>query len=323
MHDAAPVRAIMRWSVALLMLLAVGACGSTAKPGPDGGGGSNAGGAGGTTGGGGRGGGSGGAAGAVGGQSGGGGTGGCAPNQVWCPGCEPGTGTCYAGGCPGVACPPPDGGAGASGSGGVSGSGGTGGRGGTTGSGGRGGDGGGAGGRGGSGGSAGRGGGRAARVEQRVRRARLHEQRALRASQLWRHGSAVQSAPRWRPMSDGMDVSGFLQHLTDTGARLRGAAVHASRSFLHHAARVVRRHGHLLVPPGERLPDRRRMRLHQWRRSPVSVGLTASHKTTSAGNSPMTVDSISSHAGTGWLRTAMLAGSAVVGGGRRDCGHGG
>src|SRR5436190_1245527 len=84
MHDAAPVRAIMRWSVALLMLLAVGACGSTAKPGPDGGGGSNAGGAGGTTGGGGRGG--GGAAGSVGGQSGGGGTGGCAPNQVWCPG---------------------------------------------------------------------------------------------------------------------------------------------------------------------------------------------------------------------------------------------
>ena len=27
------------------------------------------------------------------------------------PGCEPGTGACYAGGCPGVACPPPDGGA--------------------------------------------------------------------------------------------------------------------------------------------------------------------------------------------------------------------
>ena len=123
MHDAAPVRAIMRWSVALLMLLAVGACGSTAKPGPDGGGGSNAGGAGGTTGGGGRGG--GGAAGSVGGQSGGGGTGGCAPNQVWCPGCEPGTGACSIGGCPGFACPPPDGGAGRGGSGG--GAGGTGG----------------------------------------------------------------------------------------------------------------------------------------------------------------------------------------------------
>src|SRR4051812_8303430 len=46
-----PVRAMMRWS-ALLPLLAVGACGSTAKPGPDGGGGSNAGdgGRGGTTG---------------------------------------------------------------------------------------------------------------------------------------------------------------------------------------------------------------------------------------------------------------------------------
>jgi hypothetical protein len=118
MHDAAPVRAMIRWS-ALLLLLAVGACGSTAKPGSDGGGGSSAGGVGGTAGGGGRGGG----AGSMGGQS-GGGTGGCAPNQVWCPGCEPGTGACYAGGCPGVACPPPDGGAGASGSGGSSGSGG-------------------------------------------------------------------------------------------------------------------------------------------------------------------------------------------------------
>ena len=107
-----------------------------------------------------------------------------------------------------------------------------------------------------------------------VRRARVHEQRALRATQLWRHGSAVQSASRWRPMSDRMDVSGFLQHFTDTGARLRGATVHASRSFLHHAARVVRRHGHLLVPPGKRLPDRRRVRPHQWRRSHLSVGLT-------------------------------------------------
>jgi hypothetical protein len=107
----------------LLLLLAVGACGSTAKPGPDGGGGSNAAGASGTTGGGGRGG-TGGAAGSAGGQSGGGGTGACAPNQVWCPGCEPGSGACYAGGCPGVACPPPDGGAGASGSSGRGGTGG-------------------------------------------------------------------------------------------------------------------------------------------------------------------------------------------------------
>jgi hypothetical protein len=133
MHDAARVRTMMRWG-ALLLVLAVAACGSTAKPGPDGGGGSNAGGAGGTTGGGGRAGGGG----SAGGQSGGGGTGGCAPNQVWCPGCEPGTGACYAGGCPGVACPPPDGGAGASGSSGTSGSGGAG-HGGTTGAGGTGG----------------------------------------------------------------------------------------------------------------------------------------------------------------------------------------
>jgi hypothetical protein len=109
----------MRQSIALILLLVVGACGSTAKPGPDGGGGSSAGGAGGT--------GSGG--------RGGSGAGGCAANQVWCSGCEPGTGACYSGGCPGVACPPPDGGAaGASGSAGTTGSGGgagAGGRGGT------------------------------------------------------------------------------------------------------------------------------------------------------------------------------------------------
>jgi hypothetical protein len=112
MHDAVLVRAIMRQSVGLLLLLAVGACGSTARPGPDGGGGSGAGGTGG--------------AGGRGGGSGGGGTAGCAPNQVWCPGCEPGTGACYVGGCPGVACPPPDGGAGgASGSGGGGGTGGS------------------------------------------------------------------------------------------------------------------------------------------------------------------------------------------------------
>jgi len=168
MHDAAPVRAIMRWSVALLMLMAVGACGSTAKPGPDGGGGSNAGGAGGTTGDGGRGGGSGGAAGAVGGQGGSGGTGGCAPNQVWCPGCEPGTGACYVGGCPGVACPPPDGGAGASGSNGASG------------------------GRGGSGGGSGGTGGSA-----------LCGARACTSSELCVRPSCGGTAPRCNPLPDG------------------------------------------------------------------------------------------------------------------------
>jgi hypothetical protein len=126
MHDAVPVRAIMRRSVGLLLLLAAGACGSTAQPGQDGGGGAGAGGTGGGAGAGGRGGGSGGAAGAPGGRGGGGGTGGCASNQVWCPGCDPGTGACYVGGCPGSACPPPDGGAaGASGSGGRGGTGGS------------------------------------------------------------------------------------------------------------------------------------------------------------------------------------------------------
>jgi hypothetical protein len=114
MHDAGSVRANMRQSVALLLLLAAGACGSTTQTGKDGGGGSGGGGTGGN----------GGTAG-----SSGGGTGGCAPNQVWCPGCEPGTGACYAGGCPGVACPPLDGGT--AGAGGVSGSGGTAGSGGT------------------------------------------------------------------------------------------------------------------------------------------------------------------------------------------------
>ena len=119
----------MRQSVGLLLVLAVGACGSVAPSGQDGGGGSGAGGTGGSagnagSGGAGRGGGSGGAAGSVG-SGGGGGTGGCAPNQIWCPGCEPGTGACYVGGCPGGACPPLDGGAGgASGSGGASGTGG-------------------------------------------------------------------------------------------------------------------------------------------------------------------------------------------------------
>src|SRR5713101_4764631 len=31
----------------------------------------------------------------------------CAAGQICCPGCEPGTGTCYVGGCPGSACPQP------------------------------------------------------------------------------------------------------------------------------------------------------------------------------------------------------------------------
>ena len=171
MHDAVPVRAMMRWRVPLfLFLLAGGACGSTANPHPDGGGGSNAGGAGGTTGNGGR----GGAAGSAGGQSGGGGTGGCAPNQVWCPGCEPGTGACYSGGCPGVACPPPAGGAGASGSGGgVSGSSGAGGRGGTS---------------GGSGGTSG---------------SALCGARACTSSELCVRPSCGGTAPRCNPLPDG------------------------------------------------------------------------------------------------------------------------
>jgi hypothetical protein len=31
----------------------------------------------------------------------------CSAGQICCPGCEPGTGTCLMGGCPGSACPPP------------------------------------------------------------------------------------------------------------------------------------------------------------------------------------------------------------------------
>jgi hypothetical protein len=38
-----------------------------------------------------------------------GGTGQCPSGQIWCPGCTPGTGIC-ATGCPGIACPPIDGG---------------------------------------------------------------------------------------------------------------------------------------------------------------------------------------------------------------------
>ena len=128
-----PVRAMMRWS-ALLLLVAIGACGSTGKPGPDGGG--------------------------------------CAPNQVWCPGCEPGTGACYSGGCPGSACPPPDGGAGASGAGGTTGSAGTSGRGGTTGA-------------GGTGGAASCG------------------DRACTSSEICVHPSCGGTAPRCNPVPDG------------------------------------------------------------------------------------------------------------------------
>ena len=34
----------------------------------------------------------------------------CPAGQTWCPGCTPGTGSCSVGGCPGYACPLPDGG---------------------------------------------------------------------------------------------------------------------------------------------------------------------------------------------------------------------
>jgi len=36
--------------------------------------------------------------------------GGCPAGKIWCPGCTAGTGSCLAGGCPGSACPPLDGG---------------------------------------------------------------------------------------------------------------------------------------------------------------------------------------------------------------------
>jgi hypothetical protein len=192
MRDAVLVRAIMRPNATLLLLLAVGACGSTAQPGQDGGGGASAGGSGGGAGSGGRGGGSSGAAGSVGGRGGGGGTGGCAPNQVWCPGCEAGTGACYVGGCPGVACPPADGGAGgAAGMGGGPGRGGAGGRGGTTGSGGFGGASG-SGGRGGRGGGSGGTGGSA-----------LCGSRACTSSELCVRPSCGGTAPRCNPLPDG------------------------------------------------------------------------------------------------------------------------
>jgi len=108
-----------------------------------------------------------------------------------------------------------------------------------------------------------------------LRRSRVHEQRDLRAPELWRHGSALQSGPRRRPVPDGMDLQGVLQHFPYTGARLRGATVHAARCFLHHAARIVRRHRHVRVPSVQRVPDRRRVRPHQQRTSHLSVGLTS------------------------------------------------
>jgi hypothetical protein len=72
-----------------------GAAGAAGTTGAAGAGGTT--GQGGTTGAAGRGGGGGGGAG-----------GGCPANQVWCPGCTPGSGTCSWGGCPGFACPPVD-----------------------------------------------------------------------------------------------------------------------------------------------------------------------------------------------------------------------
>lgn len=94
--------------VALLGLAIVG-CGTVTPLDADGGagatgsggvGGSAAGGSGGT--------GTGGTAGGMGGAGGSGGSPLCPPNQIWCPGCTPGTGMCSPGGCPGFACPPPD-----------------------------------------------------------------------------------------------------------------------------------------------------------------------------------------------------------------------
>ena len=92
--------------IALLGLAIVG-CGTVTPLGVDGGGGAGGktGGGGGGDGGGSGGNGTGGIAGAMGGAGGGGGSSICPPNQIWCPGCTPGTGMCSPGGCPGVACP--------------------------------------------------------------------------------------------------------------------------------------------------------------------------------------------------------------------------
>ena len=134
--------------------------------------------------------------------------------------------------------------------------------------------------------------------------------RACTSSELCVRPSCGGTAPRcnplpWRPMSDRMDLR-LLQHFPDTGARLRGAAVHTSRSFLHHAARVVRRHGHLRLPPGERLPDRRGMRPDQRRRSHLSVGLTKSEGTTMRELTTSNRSGFFARAGS-WLRSSTLA----------------
>ena len=96
--------------IALLGLAILG-CGTVTPLGADGGGGAaggNKGGVGGDATGAGGGTGTGGIVGAMGSAGGGGGSSLCPPNQIWCPGCTPGTGMCSPGGCPGFACPPPD-----------------------------------------------------------------------------------------------------------------------------------------------------------------------------------------------------------------------
>ena len=96
--------------IALLGLAIVG-CGTITPPGADGDGGAAGGkngGVGGSAAGGSGDTGAGGITGAMGGAGGGGGSSLCPPNQIWCPGCTPGSGMCSPGGCPGVACPPPD-----------------------------------------------------------------------------------------------------------------------------------------------------------------------------------------------------------------------
>jgi hypothetical protein len=73
-----------------------------------------------------------------------------------------------------------------------------------------------------------------------------------------------------------LDVSIVLQHIPDAWSGLRGAAVHASASLLPHATGSLRRHHHLLVPSGERLPGRRFVQPHQQWRGPVRLRLTIS-----------------------------------------------
>jgi hypothetical protein len=95
---------MMRAHGMALLGLAMMGCGTVTPISADGGGGASGGSAGGGSGGTGT----GGIAGAMGGKGGGGGSSLCPPNQIWCPGCTPGTGTCSPGGCPGIACPPLD-----------------------------------------------------------------------------------------------------------------------------------------------------------------------------------------------------------------------